>query len=39
MAMVKRPVNIQGSRDVVMYLRGEIGGQPYLVLIDKPEDA
>ena len=39
MAMVNRPVNIQGSRDVVMYLRGEIGGQPYLVLIDKPEDA
>ena len=39
MAMVKRPVNVQGSRDVVMYLRGEIGGQPYLVLIDKPEDA
>jgi hypothetical protein len=39
MAMVQRPVNIQGSRDVVMYLRGEIGGQPYLVLIDKPEDA
>ena len=39
MAMVKRPVNIQGSRDVVMYLRGEIGGQPYLVLVDKPEDA
>ena len=39
MAMVKRPVNIQASRDVVMYLRGELGGQPYLVLIDKPEDA
>jgi hypothetical protein len=39
MAMVKRPVNIQGSRDLVMYLRGELGGQPYLVLIDKPEDA
>jgi hypothetical protein len=39
MALVKRPVNIQGSRDLVMYLRGELGGQPYLVLIDKPEDA
>jgi len=38
MAMVKRPVNIQGSRDLVMYLRGELGGQPYLVLIDKSED-
>jgi hypothetical protein len=39
MAMVKRPVNIQGSRDVVMYVRGELGGQPYLVLIDKSEDS
>jgi len=39
MALVKRPVNIQASRDVVMYLRGELAGQPYLVLIDKPEDA
>lgn len=35
MAMVRRPVNIQASRDVVMYLRGELMGQPYLVLIDK----
>ena len=33
MAMVGRPVNIQGARDVVMYLRGELVGQPYLVLI------
>ena len=39
MAMVKRPVNIQGSRDLVMYVRGELGGQPYLVLIDKSEDS
>jgi len=35
MAMVGRPVNIQASRDVVLYLRGEVMGQPYLVLIDK----
>ncbi|MEP6915012.1 MAG: hypothetical protein ABJC89_05175 [Acidobacteriota bacterium] len=35
MAMVKRPVNIQGSRDAVLYFRGELLGQPYLVLIDK----
>ena len=35
MAMVNRPVNIQGSRDVVIYFRGELIGQPYLVLIDK----
>jgi hypothetical protein len=35
MAMVHRPVNIQGSRDVVIYFRGELIGQPYLVLIEK----
>ena len=35
MEMVGRPVNIQGTRDFVMYLRGELIGQPYLVLIDK----
>lgn len=35
MAMVQRPVNIQATRDFVMYLRGEIIGQPYLVLIHK----
>lgn len=39
MAMVHRPVNIQASRDLVMYFRGELVGQPYLVLIDKPGDA
>jgi hypothetical protein len=39
MALVKRPVNIQASRDLVMYVRGELGGQPYLVLIDKSEDS
>jgi hypothetical protein len=37
MAMVNRPVNIQASRDVVIYFRGELIGQPYLVLIDKPQ--
>lgn len=37
MRMVGRPVNIQGTRDLVMYLRGELMGQPYLVLIDKDE--
>jgi hypothetical protein len=35
MAQVKRPVNIQATRDFVMYVRGELLGQPYLVLIDK----
>jgi hypothetical protein len=33
-AMAGRPVNIQATRDFVMYLRGEVIGQPYLVLID-----
>src|ERR671912_1025290 len=37
MAMVNRPVNIQGTRDFVMYLRGELIGQPYLVMVDKDE--
>ncbi len=32
-AMTKRPVNIQGTRDIVMYLRGELLGQPYLTLV------
>jgi predicted nucleotidyltransferase len=35
MDMVGRPVNIQATRDFVMYVRGELLGQPYLVLIDK----
>jgi hypothetical protein len=39
MAMVGRPVNIQASRDFVMTLRGDLIGQPYLVLIDKDEAA
>jgi predicted nucleotidyltransferase len=34
-AMVNRPVNIQATRDFVMYLRGELIGQPYHTLIDK----
>jgi hypothetical protein len=37
MQMVGRPVNIQATRDFVMYLRGELIGQPYLVLIDKDD--
>jgi hypothetical protein len=37
MTIVNRPVNIQASRDIVLYFRGELIGQPYLVLIDKPE--
>lgn len=34
MDMVRRPVNIQATRDFVMYLRGELIGQPYLTLIE-----
>jgi hypothetical protein len=37
MSLVRRPVNIQATRDFVMYLRGELMGQPYLVLIHKAE--
>jgi hypothetical protein len=32
MDMVKRPVNIQGTRDWVQYFRGEILEQPYVTL-------
>lgn len=35
MAMVGRPVNIQVTRDIVMFLRGDLLGQPYLTLVDK----
>ncbi|CAN5423001.1 hypothetical protein BH23ACI1_BH23ACI1_11340 [soil metagenome] len=38
MQMVNRPVNIQASREMVMYLRGELLGQPYHVLFDKKAD-
>jgi hypothetical protein len=37
MAMVKRPVNIQASRDVVLHFRGDLLGQPYLILFEKPD--
>ena len=37
MEMVKRPVNIQGTRDFVMYFRGELLGQPYLTLVEKSD--
>jgi hypothetical protein len=32
MEIVKRPVNIQGTRDWVQYFRGDIMDQPYLTL-------
>lgn len=37
MAIVGRPVNIQATRDFVMFLRGDVLGQPYLTLIGKAE--
>jgi hypothetical protein len=37
MEMVKRPVNIQASREIVIQLRGDFLGQPYLILFRKPE--
>jgi len=39
MDMVRRPVNIQASRDIVLQFRGDLLGQPYLVLLEKPETA
>lgn len=37
MDMVRRPVNIQASREIVTRLRGDLLGQPYLTLFTKPE--
>jgi len=37
MGIVQRPVNIQGTRDFVMYLRGDLLGQPYLTLVEKTD--
>jgi hypothetical protein len=36
-AMVQRPVNIQATRDFVMFLREHLFGQPYLTLVGKVE--
>jgi hypothetical protein len=38
MQLVGRPVNIQASRDIVIQFRGDLLGQPYLVLIEKPPE-
>lgn len=37
MQMVGRPVNIQGTRDWIMFVREHVMGQPYLTLIGKVE--
>ena len=34
-ALAGRPVNIQATRDIVMFLRREVIGQPYLTLVEK----
>jgi hypothetical protein len=39
MDLVQRPVNIQASRELVIEVRGDLLGQPYLVLFEKPEGA
>jgi hypothetical protein len=39
MALAGRPVNIQATRDFVMFLRGDLLGQPYVTLIEKPDSA
>jgi hypothetical protein len=39
MAMVGRPVNIQATGDLVMFLRGDLLGQPYLTIVRRSEDA
>lgn len=39
MAMVNRPVNIQATRDWVMYVREHLFGQPYLTLVGNVETA
>jgi hypothetical protein len=38
MRMVGRPVNIQASRDIVLFLRGDVLDQPYLTLVGKTEE-
>lgn len=38
-ARVNRPVNIQASRDIVMYIRGDLIGQPYLTLCEKKPES
>jgi hypothetical protein len=38
MQMVGRPVNIQATRDFVMFVRGDVLGQPYLTLVEKSDE-
>ena len=38
MNLVGRPVNIQATGDLVMFLRGDLLGQPYLTIVARPDD-
>jgi hypothetical protein len=38
MNMVNRPVNIQATGNLVMFLRGDLLGQPYLTLVARPTE-
>jgi hypothetical protein len=38
MVMVGRPVNIQATADLMMFLRGDLLGQPYLTLVARDDD-
>jgi hypothetical protein len=38
MEMARRPVNIQATRDFIMYVREHLMGQPYLTLCGKVEE-
>lgn len=38
MAMVARPVNIQATADLMMFLRGDLLGQPYLTLVARDDE-
>ena len=39
MGMVGRPVNIQGTKDWILFVREHVMGQPYLTLVGKVETA
>ncbi len=38
-SLAGRPVNVQASHDLVVFLRGEVIGQPYLTLLGDPGEA
>jgi hypothetical protein len=38
MMMIGRPVNIQATGDLIMFLRGDLLGQPYLTLVARQRD-